>query len=54
MDLELASGPANEEAQRSFAKHKVREIQRKISRHCGGLRDKKFLKKSFVEFWGVI
>lgn len=23
MDLELASGPANEEAQRSFAKHKV-------------------------------
>lgn len=26
MDLELASGPANEEAQRSFAKHKVRKV----------------------------
>ena len=26
MDLELASGPANEEAQRSFAKHKVRKL----------------------------
>lgn len=24
MDLELASGPANEEAQRSYAKHKVK------------------------------
>jgi hypothetical protein len=46
MDLELASGPANEEAQRSFAKHKVswrgKEKRQGLVENVLGIKDMKF------------